>query len=234
MQDFGFTDLRIVNEYTVPLEAATLEITGTAAKAGVGAAAVLAQARSFSHLADAIADRTLVIGTSAIGERAIEHRLLPLQQMCVEILESLRVDAEAKVALLFGSEKTGLTRDQLSYCSALATIPLFAPQGSRHLSMNLGQAVAVCLYELTRGGFEDARLSRENIAAEATAGDRERLTRLLVNVMDATEYSRRFPANAQEHLVRQLAHSAGKAHAEAETWMGLFRQILWKLGAERR
>jgi tRNA C32,U32 (ribose-2'-O)-methylase TrmJ len=138
------------------------------------------------------------------------------------------------VALLFGSEKTGLTNEQLSHCSLLTTIPMFDPAtssesaGARHLSMNLGQSVAVCLYELARGGFEGAKELPAVNEAAATADDRERLTQLLLDVMHATGYARRFPANAAESLVRQLAQQLGVSHREAMTWMGILRQVLWR------
>jgi TrmH family RNA methyltransferase len=223
MQDFGFTDLRFVNDYAAPFEAAQLE----APKSAVGAADVMRSARSFSTLAEAIADCTLVVGTTAIGDRTIDQRLLPLTQAAPKLLAVLRTSESTRAALLFGSEKTGLTNEQLSHCAWLTTIPMFAPEGARHLSMNLGQSVAVCLYELARGGFEGAKEIPHHAMTPPTAEDRERLTQLLLDVMHSTEYTRRFPANAQEPLVRTLVQSLGKDHSEAESWMGIFRQILW-------
>jgi tRNA/rRNA methyltransferase len=92
--------------------------------------------------------------------------------------------------------------------------------------MNLGQAVAVCLYELGRGGFENARELPDIPEEQITADTRERLTLLLIGAMKATGYSRRFPANAREHVVRQLAMQLGKSRDEATTWMGFLRQVL--------
>jgi len=223
MQDFGFTDLRFVNDYTAAFDAAQLEAT----KSAVGAADVMRKARAFATLPEAIADCTLVVGTSAIGERTLTQKILPLQEAAPELLTSLQASADSRVALLFGSEKTGLTNDQLSHCAWLTTIPMFAPERARHLSMNLGQSVAVCLYELSRDGLEGAKEIPRHVTAPATAEDRERLTQLLLDVMHVTEYTRRFPANAQEPLVRALVQSLGSDHAEAETWMGILRQILW-------
>ena len=94
--------------------------------------------------------------------------------------------------------------------------------------MNLGQAVAVCLYELSREGFEGARELPVVHEAGATAADRERLTQLLLDALHAIGYTRRFPANATESLVRQLAQQLGSSHREAMTWMGVLRQILWR------
>jgi TrmH family RNA methyltransferase len=223
MQDFGFTDLRLVNDYTAPFEAAQLD----APKAAVGAADVMTNARSFSTLAEAIADCTLAVGTTAIGERAVTQPILPLPEASPKLLTALRSTPTSRVALLFGSEKTGLTNDQLSHCAWLTTIPMYEPGAARHLSMNLGQSVAVCLYELTRSGLEGAKPIPETTTPPATAEDRERLTQLLLDVMHVTEYTRRFPANAQEPLVRTLTQSLAATHAEAETWMGILRQILW-------
>ena len=244
MQDFGFSDLRIANDFAAPFEAAQLE-----AKSAVAAQHVMRNARRFDTLAAAIADCTLIVATTAIGERQLKHPILPLQQATPLILAavntpdapSLTTETSAgdnpqqltRVALLFGSEKTGLTNDQLSHATLLTTIPMYAPEGERHLSMNLGQSVAVCLYDLTRGGLESSIEIPPLHEALSTAEDRERLTQLLLDVLHATGYTRRFPANASEPLVRQLiqqlgaSHREGMTHRQAETLMGILRQILW-------
>jgi TrmH family RNA methyltransferase len=228
MQDFGFSDLRIVNDFAAPFEAAQLE-----AKSAVAADEVMRNARRFESVAEAIADCHLIVGTTAIGAREMKQAVEPLQQMAGAMLGALAGD-ETRVALLFGSEKTGLTNEQLSHCGLLTTIPMFAPQGARHLSMNLGQSVAVCLYELSRAGFEGVKELPVLHEAAATADDRERLTQLLLDVMHKTEYSRRFPANATEPLVRQLTQQLGVSHREAMTWMGILKQVLWRERGEER
>lgn len=228
MQDFGFSDLRVVNEFTPPFEAAQLD-----AKSAVGAAGVMASARQFDQLAPAVADCTLVVGTTAIGGREVQREILSLQQAAPRMLRAVqRAPAEGRVALLFGSEKTGLTNEQLSFCQQLLTIPLFDPRQTavssppRHLSMNLGQAVAVCLYELTRSGFEHARELPLHAPPTATASDRERLLERLLDLMSASGYARRFPANARTPVVRRLVQQLGFTHDEAATWLGLFRHLL--------
>ncbi len=230
MQDFGFSDLRVVNEFAPPFEAAQLE-----AKSAVGAGQVMRAARLFSSLGEAIADCTLIAGTTAIGNRDLRLSVEPLREIAPKLLDALLPPAAvfppaddpagSRVALLFGSEKTGLTNDQLSHCSLLLTIPLLAPAG-RHLSMNLGQSVAVCLYELTREGFEGVRELPILPGNPATAADRERLTAFVLELMEKSDYVRRFPANARPEIVRQLAGSLGQSRDQAATWMGLFKQLL--------
>src|ERR1700742_904193 len=138
MHGFGFSDLRLVNDYSVGFEKA---------KSAVDASDILAAAREFATVADAVADCSLVVGTTAVGERRQEHSLYTLAQGGA-LLRSAA--ANARVALLFGSEKTGLSNDAMSHCHWLLTIPMHSTPGLRHASMNLGQAAAVCLYELVR------------------------------------------------------------------------------------
>jgi len=239
MQDFGFSDLRIVNTFAAPFEAAQLDAPPLEAKSAVAAQHVMHSARRYDTLAAAIADCTLIVATTAVGERQLKHPILPFQQAAPLILAALNSPpiqpspSAQDVALLFGSEKTGLTNDQLSHATLLTTIPMYSPDGARHLSMNLGQSVAVCLYELTRSGFESSIEIPPLHEAPSTAEDRERLTQLLLDVLDATGYTRRFPANASEPLIRQLvqqlaaSHREAMTHRQAETLMGIFRQILW-------
>lgn len=231
MHDFGFSDLRIVNEYAAPFEAAQLadldadpNAVPLEAKSAVRASSVMQRARRFDALAEAIADCHLVVGTTAIGGREVRQEIEPVRTVAPRMLEAL--GEGLRVALLFGSEKTGLTNDQLSFCSALATVPMFQPAGERHLSMNLGQSVAVCLYELSRDGFDGVRELPVRHEAAASVDDRERLTQLLLDAMHVTGYTRRYPHNAHEPLVRQLVQQLGQSHREAMTWMGVLRQVL--------
>src|SRR5208283_2282028 len=142
MHDFGLRHLRVVNDFPVPFESA---------RSAVDASEVLADAVACATLAEAIADCTLVVGTTAVGARVLQHPLLPLPQAAPRILAELRrSDHLGRIALLFGSEKTGLSNEEMSHCNWLLTIPMQQREGERHLSLNLGQAVAVCLYELVR------------------------------------------------------------------------------------
>ena len=134
MHNFGFARLRVVNPYAVAFREA---------RSAVGAAPVLAAAEEFATVADAIADCAAVVGTTAAGRRELQHplRLLGPGARLIRVAA-----AAAPVALLFGSEKFGLSNDDMSYCHWLMRIPTI----DQEHSMNLGQAVAICLYELAR------------------------------------------------------------------------------------
>lgn len=215
MHDFGFRHLRVVNEYAVPF---------ATARSAVDASEVLAGAMEFASVADAVADCTLVVGTTAVGERALLHSLHALPEAAAEIGDALA--SEGRVALLFGSEKTGLSNDELSHCHWLLTIPMAEHEDVRHPSMNLGQAVAVCLYELVR---ETGVHAGVGVAAKAEAGDVERLTAVLTEVLEQTGYTRRHPANCDEQQIRRLVLRMGVAASDVPVWMGILRQVLWKM-----
>jgi len=237
MHDFGLRHLRVVNDYPVPFEDA---------RSAVDASEVLAGAVACASLAEAIADCTLVVGTTAVGERDLQHPLLPLAEAAPRILAELGrstgPNSNPGVALLFGSEKTGLSNDELSHCNFLLTIPMQQVAGARHLSLNLGQAVAVCLYELVRGPAA-VPPSESNPAAEAhvvaaeppvaagptSAADLERLTALLAETLERSGYQRRHPANSDPVQLRRLLRRMSLDASDAAVWMGVFRQLLFKL-----
>ena len=219
MHDFGFSRLRVVNEYPMPL---------AAAKSAVDASEVMAAAASYTSVAEAVADCTLVVGTTAVGERSLQHELLPLAEAAPRMYAELTratSGAEPRIALLFGSEKTGLSNDELSHCNWLLTIPMHQHDGLRHPSMNLGQAAAVCLYELVReAGAVNKPAADTTSAGPATAAQLELITGLLTELMEATEYipppcsqlrSRADPATGAAHRCRRDRRASMDRHLQA-------------------
>ncbi len=216
MYDFGFRDLRVVTEFDRPFEGA---------RSAVDASVVLRSARVFARVTEAVEDCTLVLGTTAVGERALEQRLETLQ-IAGERISAELAGAAGRVAVLFGSEKTGLSNEELSHCNSLMTIPMEAYPGVRHPSMNLGQAAAVCLYELVRG-MEPARA--ESSRRTITAGENERLAALLREVLDEAGYMRHHPANSGVEDIRRLVLRMSNESTDGPVWMGMLRQVLWRL-----
>src|SRR5579872_1687372 len=166
MANFGFSDLRVVQPYDVAFREA---------RSAVGAAPLLASAREFDSLAEAVGDCRLVVGTTSVGHRELQHPLRRLEYGARQIRQALQ---QAPVALLFGSEKFGLSNDDLSHCHWLMRIPTV----DAGLSMNLGQAVALCLYELARDP-KAVRAKPGKIHA-ATAAEAEQLTKMLWEALE--------------------------------------------------
>jgi TrmH family RNA methyltransferase len=214
MSNFGLRRLRVVNPY----EAAFRE-----ARSAVGASELLANAEEFKTVAEAVADCTLVVGTTAVRHRELHHPLRRLEYGTRLIRKRLGSDG---VALLFGSEKFGLSNAALSHCHWLMRIPTC----EANISMNLGQAVAVCLYELVR----DAKDVRQAEKVErATAEELERVTTKLLEAMRASGYLTRRPIADVEERMRRLVHRLNLPARDALVWLGILRQIVWKLRSER-
>jgi tRNA/rRNA methyltransferase len=183
----------------------------------------LQRAEVFDTLADAVADCRLVIGTTSVGHRELQHPIRRLEYGARQILRTL---PKAPVALLFGSEKFGLSNDDLSHCHWLMRIPTVG----QDLSMNLGQAVALCLYELARD--PKAAAARPSKIHSAAAGENEQITTQLLDILHRSGYINPVTAGSSEEKIRRLVRRLDISAKDAPVLLGMFRQILWKLGAE--
>ena len=210
MSNFGFQHLRVVNPY---------EPSFREARSAVGAAEVLARAEEFGSVADALADCSLIVGTSAIQKRAPQIRVERLDTAMRLVRGHLK---HARAAVLFGSEKRGLSNDDLSHCHCIVHIPT----REEHQSMNLGQAVAVCLYELARE--QDGRATPVTPKA-ANAAQLDRLTEVLIDALRSSGYLSGTASGNSEAKVRRFVRRLGVPAEDAQTLLGMLRQIGWKL-----
>jgi TrmH family RNA methyltransferase len=211
MSNFGFVHLRVVNPY---------EPSFREARSAVGALPVLQNAEQFTSVADAVADCSLVVGTTSVGRRELQHPVKRLEQAGRLLRKRL---ASGRVALLFGSEKVGLSNADLSHCHWLLRVPT----REEHRSLNLAQAVAICLYELVRA--QTIPVSKRKTAAVASANEVQRIGALLLEALSVSDY---FPSGSPDHReekLRRLVRRLNLSAADAEIWLGMLRKIVWKL-----
>jgi TrmH family RNA methyltransferase len=210
MSNFGYGNLRVVNPY---------ELAFREARSAVCASTLLKDAKEYKSVAEAVADCALVVGTTAVRNRKLDHELRPLHEAALLIRKKLQ---SGSVALLFGSEKRGLSNEDLSYCRWLIRIPTVA----EHPSMNLGQAVAVCLHELVRETGTSVQAEKE---PAATAADLDRLTATLLDALHTSGYLKPTAAGPTEERIRRLVRRLNLTEDDAEIWLGILRQMLWKM-----
>ncbi len=217
MANFGFARLAVVAPYAPHWREA---------RSAVGAPELLQNAQESTTLAEALADCTLVAGTGTLTYRKPEQPVVSLPDLAPLVRHEL--ERGGRVALVFGPEKHGLTREDLSYCHLLVEIPTDA----RQPSMNLGQAVAVCLYELAARVFIPEN-SSSGATADATAaapsGTLDLLAGLIEQTMSAAGYSPRTMQEANRHDLRLLLRRLKLNPLDARRALGLFRRILWRL-----
>ncbi len=211
MSNFGCHRLRLVNPYKLAFREA---------RSAVGASGVLRDAEEFKTVAEAVGDCALVVGTTAVRDRKLDH---PPKKLDGHSAAILRTTLEhSRVALLFGSEKIGLTNDDFSYCHWLMSIPTH----SQNISMNLGQAVAVCLYELARDAHSEPPTEK---VEPATAAKTEQITEGLLEALRISGYVKPGTDKLFEKKARQLIVRMKLEAYDAKLLLGMVRQIVWKL-----
>lgn len=228
MSNFGFSRLRVVNPFQVAFQEA---------RSAVGASGLLAHAEQCATVAEAVADCTLVVGTTAVRHREVRHVLKPLDASGGSLIrERLRSDVPqpGNVALLFGSEKFGLSNEDLSHCHWL----LHIPTNEEHISMNLGQAVAICLYELVRSEAAEAQGELQGqpqveVIKRATAEEVERITQMLFAALRLSGYVKPRTEGSTEEKVRRLIRRLRLQSPDAVAWQGMLHRIVLKLRRTR-
>jgi tRNA/rRNA methyltransferase len=239
MANFGFSRLTVVAPY---------EPHWREARSAVGAETLLQSAKVAASLEEALAGATLALGTGMLTRRKPGLPAVALPTLAPLVDEEL--NRGGRVALVFGPEKRGLTGRDLSLCHRLVQIPTHP----RQPSMNLGQAVAVCLYELaTRlapdfaapepdlsntestpesgpesgpDPFAPAPVSSQQSSASAPSADLERLADLIDQVMLAARYSPPAMREANRHDLRLLLRRLALSPPDIRRALGFFRRIL--------
>jgi tRNA/rRNA methyltransferase len=217
MANFGFGHLCVVAPYAR---------SWREARSAVGAPQLLETAQEAPTLAEALADCTLAVGTGTLDRRKPEQPVVGLPALAPELVAEM--ERGGRVALVFGSEKHGLTRDDLSYCHLLAEIPTCPQQPS----MNLGQAVAVCLYDLAvraSDGVEAAPAPTHEEGQPASSATLELLGGVVEQAMIAAEYSPPGMRQANQHDLRLVLRRLALNERDAHRILGLFRRIVWRL-----
>ncbi len=214
LANFGLDELVLVRPYSEAWK------TARSARAGQ---AVLARARVAANLADALAGVSLALGTSSATGRKPEIELL-------EWPDSLdRFDLSRPWALLFGSEKTGLTTEDLSYCQAVLRLKTAAASPS----MNLGQAVAVCGYELRRrldlmplaASASPPALAASTPAPAADLATRDRLASAFVPLLEQLGVFRGQHRASQTRRLRRMLARWELSPGDARLLLGLAREL---------
>ncbi|KKO49711.1 tRNA (cytidine/uridine-2'-O-)-methyltransferase [Arsukibacterium sp. MJ3] len=144
MKTMGLTQLTLVAPKTAP--------DGQAYALAAGASEILAAATTFDTLAEAVADCTLVVGSSARSRTLSWPMLDPRQCAKLAINQS-----DKPVAIVFGRESSGLSNEELQLCNYHVCIAA----NPEYSSLNLAMAVQVVCYELRMAYLDTAPATTE-------------------------------------------------------------------------
>jgi TrmH family RNA methyltransferase len=214
MKNMGLSELRLVRPKSFPSEEATARASG--------ADDVLEAAQIFDTLEAAIADCGLVVGTSA-RRRHLPWDLVEPRECAARMAQESRA---GNVALVFGSERYGMTNEELARCNLLVTIPTH----SEYSSLNIAMAVQVLAYEIWLAMRPGAPESPPREVPLATA---EEMTRLYEHIERVLEYINFRDRTGGGHLMARIRRLFNRAQLD-ENEMNILRGILTAVQARRR
>jgi tRNA/rRNA methyltransferase len=172
MKTMGLTQLVLVRPKKFPHEIADAMASG--------ASDILAAARVCDSLEEALTGCTFVIGLSA-RKRELSHQLVTAREAATE---AVQLAASQSVALVFGTEMSGLSNDELIRCQLLAMIPA----NPEYSSLNLASAVQVLAYEIRTAALGAATAIVDNDFNLASHEDVEGFYRHLEETLIGTGF----------------------------------------------
>jgi tRNA/rRNA methyltransferase len=213
LRNFALPDLVLVSPEADPLDQSARQLS-------THGESILHSARIVNDLGEAVSDCVRVAGTSAKVTGRIREQS---QGMPREILPLLARDQiHGPVALVFGSERDGLTTAEVARCHHLIHIP--SDEG--YAALNLAQSVAICVYEhrlASLAGSVAAVPEEAPVPFEL----QERMYDALREGLERLGFLYDERADSLWHAIRQLIGRAGPTAIEARILLGLARQIRW-------
>ena len=211
MANFGFRQLVVVDPY-----AAAWRETRSA----VHASAVVQNAKKFKTLKEAISSAHVVVGTSAGSRRNQAGRWIGLEDLRAIVNENAQ--ARRRMALVFGSEKSGLSNDELGFCHFIVKIPT-VPQCP---SMNLAQAVAIVAYAVRRDGPASGALIEKSSVIQVD--QIERLIAQGLNAFTAAGLLKGWDLIRSERRLRKAFLRWNLSPVDVAMLHGIFRWVIKK------
>jgi TrmH family RNA methyltransferase len=214
MKNMGLKELHLVRPNLFPSDEATAR--------AAGADDVLQAAWVHEEFESAIADCGLVVGTSS-RQRYLPWDLVEPRECAPQIVQAAQI---GNVAVVFGSERFGMTNEELARCNLLVTIPT----QSEYASLNLAMAVQVLAYEISLAMRPGAPPPPPREVPFATAAEMTRLYKHIEDVLELIEFRDRTGGGYLMARIRRLFNRAQLDQNE----MNILRGILTAVQARRR
>jgi TrmH family RNA methyltransferase len=193
MANTGFRDLRI---------AGGRKPGPKAVRTAVHAESVLASARRFASVAEAVADLEAVFAATARPRKDF-----PCLAYDEAIARIRALPARTRIGLLFGNERTGLTSDEMKHSTYRFTIP----QAARQPSYNLAAAVLLTLFPLFAAAAPPRPVSPEDVPLS-----RREQEECIVRILDVLRFRRFIPAGGERHVEHMVFELFGRLSMTAK------------------
>jgi tRNA/rRNA methyltransferase len=191
-------------------------------KLASGAEDILERAEEFPTLKEAISQMGCVVGTTSRAGKERSPLLTP-EDLAKKLIP---LSAKNPVGLVFGSEKEGLTKDELSLCHIYVRIP----SSESFPSLNLAQAVMVICYELFQSSMAIPKPPTQLAQAEKLERMFEHMEKTLLSIgfLDSKQ------AKRMMRVLRRLFGRSQMDDRDVQILQGIWSQMDWHLKKERR
>jgi len=191
-------------------------------KLASGAEDILERAEEFPTLKEAISQMGCVVGTTSRAGKERSPLLTP-EDLAKKLIP---LSTKNPVSLVFGSEKEGLTKDELSLCHIYVRIP----SSESFPSLNLAQAVMVICYELFQSSMAIPKPPTQLAQAEKLERMFEHMEKTLLSIgfLDSKQ------AKRMMRVLRRLFGRSQMDDRDVQILQGIWSQMDWHLRKERR
>ncbi len=215
----GLSDLVIAGSMPTDLNEAR--------KMACWAVRILESMRVVPTLVEALADCTLIVGATSREGLYRQHAKTP-REWATAILEASQ---SGKTALLFGPEDNGLNNEELALCSHLIRIP----SSPEYHSLNLSQAVMICVYEIYTASGHFTPVQEKSL--DATTHLKERMFAMWEQALLDIGFMKDDKAQHMMLGLRRIFSRGRLTEDDASILMGIARQAKWcarQLESERK
>jgi tRNA (cytidine32/uridine32-2'-O)-methyltransferase len=215
MKTMGLSRLVLVDPQEFPSAKATARASG--------ADDLLANAQVVDNLQQALQGCDLVLGTSA-RLRDLPWPLLNPREAADKALQC--IDQEGDIAIVFGSERSGMSNEELDHCQ----FQIHIPANDQYSSLNLAASVQVIAYELRMAQLLTE--SQDVVQQEETLANRDEMERFyehMFQVMQAVDYYRPEQPKLLRRRVKRLFNRPMMSHPEVQIMRGFLSMIERKL-----
>lgn len=181
---------------------------------------VVKNAKILTSLDEALSDTVLAIGMTSRKREYTPHLTTP-KGIIPEIFATITVNS--KVAIVFGSERFGLSIEELEKCNRLVTIP----GNPEYFSLNLAQAVQIMCYEIY-SQYNGSIAHLEQSVTLSSYADNQGILNHLETILDKTEYKNKDAIRTRRRL-QNILHKASLEREDVDLLRGMLRAIEVKL-----
>jgi len=209
LANFGFRNIGIVNMWRFD----SLQ----AIKMAASAAPLISTINFYKTCEEVLSEKTIIIGTTAKLRKNMNKMNI------YDFREQLPKWQDEKIAILFGSEKTGLTNRELEWCDYILQVPT----DDEYPSLNLAQAVLIIAFEISKNWMEKKGFNLPKRASHEIINHITNYTDDLSSLMDIKKES---GADKIKRVMRNILGNGNSiSEKEAKTILWFLKKIKWQL-----